>query len=72
MNLKKKILAGVKIGHISGVFICIKERTNKDSLTLKINEMYNVQPNFYKATYILSVKALTNFIDNYLLQEIFT
>ena len=70
MNLKK-ILAGVKIGLISGVFICIKERTNKDSLTLKINEMYNRISIRLLMFYLVNL-ALTNFIDNYLLQEIFT
>ena len=70
MNLKK-ILVGVKIGLISGVFICIKERTNKDSLTLKINEIYNRISIRLLMFYLVNL-ALTNFIDNYLLQEIFT
>ena len=70
MNLKK-ILAGVEIGLISGVFICIKERTSKDSLTLKINEMYN--PIFIRLLMFYLVNlALTNFINHYLLLEIFT
>ena len=70
MNLKK-ILAGVKIGLISGVFICIKERTNKDSLILKINEMYNRISIRLLMFYLVNL-TLTNFINNYILQEIFT
>ena len=70
MNLNK-ILAGVEIGLISGVFICIKERTNKDSLTLKINEMYNSIFIRLLMFYLVNL-ALTNFTKNYLLQEIFT